>query len=296
MLMYGIVAWLSLAAAIYAPSVAYQDVNAGNIAGIQVRFRGLFSQTAMMGTAAGLLVVLSLFGLRGVFYRLILVFPGVVCLAMTGSRTYWVACVIAIGLTGLSYWRTSRIWVLSATAAGLLVMATVAAFDIQVDTKAAGKLVRLDSVSNLTGRIQLWERAAKALELHPYLGYGFTAGAVGLEGEERHNSKIGEAKKLASREMGRTTMHSGYVQSLLDSGLIGTIAYILVIALSIRSLYRYDEKKSFPAEFAGLIYLAIANLSESVIYSASVFSSILFWLLAVFALSLRGRKVVIGQG
>ncbi len=83
-------------------------------------------------------------------------------------------------------------------------------------------------------------------------------------------------------------MHNGYIQSLVDSGVIGTLFYVLVVLLAIRSFYRYDRKRAFPAEFAGLIFLTVANLGEAVIYSASVFSSILFWLLAIFALSLPG--------
>ncbi len=286
---YGIIAWLSLVAASYWPSVAYLDIDAGNIAGIQVRFRGLFSQAGMMGTAAGLLVVLSLFGIKGLFSKLILVFPGIVWLAMTSSRTYWVAALVAAGLTRWSYYRSGRIWIFAATAAGLFAMATVAALDIPFDTKAIGKLARVESVSNLTGRVQLWQRAVKAFEAHPYLGNGFTAGAVGLE-EEVYGRSISEPSKLSSRGMGRTTMHSGYIQSLLDSGAIGTIFYVLVIALSIRAFYRHDKERAFPAEFAGLIFLSVANLGEAAIYSASVFSSVLFWILAVFAFSLQGAK------
>ena len=65
-----------------------------------------------------------------------------------------------------------------------------------------------------------------------------------------------------------------------------------MIALSIHRFYRYDKKRAFPAEFAGLIFLSVANLSEDAIYSASVFSSVLFWLLALFAFSLEGGAKV----
>ena len=294
--MYGAIAWLSLVAAHYWPSIAYQDIDAGNITGIQTRFRGLFSQAGMMGTAAGLLVVLTLFGLRRFLPKLIFVLPGLICLAMTASRTYWVASVVAVGLTGWSYYKRGRIWIFAATAAGLFVVATVAAFDIQFDTKGVGKTVRVKSVSNLAGRLELWERAFKAFKAHPYLGYGFTAGAVGLMGdEEARSGAIAESPALLSRDMGRTTMHNGYVQSLLDSGVVGTAFYVLVIVVSIRAFYKYDSQKAFPAEFAALIFLAIANLSENAIYSASVFSSILFWIFALFAFSLSSARRSFGE-
>jgi O-antigen ligase len=208
---------------------------------------------------------------------------------MTSSRTYWVAAVAAAGLTGLVYRRVHRFWVLGATGAGLFAIATAAAFNIQFDTKAIGKVIRVESISNLTGRVQLWERAIEAFEAQPYLGYGFTAGATGLEGETGGGT-VGAREGLSSRAMGRTTMHSGYVQSLLDSGVIGTSFYLAVIVLSMRSLYRYDRERRFPAEFAALLFLAVANMSEAAIYSASVFSSALFWILAVFALSLSGAN------
>jgi O-antigen ligase len=208
---------------------------------------------------------------------------------MTSSRTYWVAVIVAAGLTFFFYHRASRIWILTATIATFIAIATVAAFDIQFDTKGIGRLIRSESVSNLTGRVDVWERAVKAFELRPYLGYGFTAGALGLE-EETNSGAFGEAPELSSRVVGRTTMHSGFVQSLLDSGAIGTVFYVLAIVLSIRTFYRYDKKRAFPAEFGALIFLSVANLSENAIYAASVFSSVLFWILALFAFSLKGAR------
>ena len=276
---YSLVALFSLISAKYLPSLAYDHVY-----GDEVRFRGLFSKSAMLGAASGLLMGLAWFGINKRWIKIAAVVLGGICLALTFSRTFWIATIIALGSTFWIYARISKKIILIL---GFLVLATTAlviTFDYKIDSKAASKIVRIDSVENLSGRISMWELGINAFKSNPYLGRGFTLGANALDGKSIYH-KQGELE--AGREAGRVTLHNGYLQVLLDSGVIGMFFYVAIIILSLKRLYKLDADKAYPSMFYSLIFLAIANIGENVIYSASVFHSVMFWAVATFALSMK---------
>jgi hypothetical protein len=82
-------------------------------------------------------------------------------------------------------------------------------------------------------------------------------------------------------------MHSGFFQSLLDSGAIGTLLYISIIIGAVVAMIRYDRLRAYPSVFFTVVFLAVANFGETVIFTAGTFPSVYFWYLAVFAFALR---------
>lgn len=282
--LYAAVAAISLALIAVAPAIAYGALDNGD-AGIEYRFRGLFSKAGLMGSAAGLTLGMAWFGIRRFWLRIVVLVPAVLCLALTLSRTFWVAALVAGLMTSWRYTPHLRRLVAVAVLLVGVVWASLAAVGYQFDTAAAGRAVRVESVTTLTGRLGLWDEAFDAFEQSPVLGYGYTTGAAGLKSVQMFTRKLGNID--ASRNIGRTTLHNGYLQSLLDVGLIGTFFYLTVMLLGIKRVYQLDRRRRYAAEFYGLIFLVIANVTQSVIYSASVFDSLLFWGLAIFALSLR---------
>jgi len=288
---YAVVAVLSLVLLLVAPGMAYGAINTGD-AGLEYRFRGLFSQAGLMGTAAGVTLGMAWFGLRRNWVKLLVMVPTAICLALTLSRTAWVACFLAGVLTLHIYAPRLRTWLAIITVACAGTWATIAVLGIDVDLKSASKITRAGSIASLSGRVELWSESLNAFQRSPFFGYGFTTGAAGLE----HDAPFLSHREFgamnsdpdASRDIGRRTMHSGYLQSLLDLGVVGTVFYLAVMVTAVLRLYRFGRERRYAAAFYGLIFLMIANFSESIIYSAAVFSSLLFWGLAIFALSLRG--------
>ena len=290
--LYFVVALISLVIIPLFPNIAYQTLFAGNAEGYERRFRGLFSMAAMMGSAAGLSVGMAWFGFQN--WRLVKVpaiMVGLVCLGLTLSRTFWLAVIIAGAATWWFYCsNTAKVKaVIMGLGLGLVVLSII--MTVEISKGSIDHALRTKSLSTLTGRTQLWESAWDAFQDRPFLGYGYTAGAEALQ---RHESNLTNSQpQVSGRQLAGTTLHNGYLQSLLDSGVIGTVFYATVIVLSIIRFVRYDTERIFAPEFYATVFLAVANGGESIIYSASMFHGILFWAVAVLAFSLRKPQAVL---
>ena len=75
-LVYGIVACVSLALIRLQPTLVYDAQFVGEETGYETRFRGLFSRSGVMGAASGLLVGLAAIGVKRWPLKLISVVPG----------------------------------------------------------------------------------------------------------------------------------------------------------------------------------------------------------------------------
>jgi len=250
------------------------------------RFRGLFSKPAMMGAAAGLLLGLSLFVTWNWRMRGIALAASLPCLFLTGSRTFWAAAVASMGVAALRYvrWR----WVYLPAGALLIVVAVyagiVANIDMRLTSQQQEKIFRLDSVESFSGRTVIWTQALQRYGEHPWLGFGFTAGGMALDDRSRSGVLVGASPQSPSR--GAVTLHNGYLQALLDSGGVGAALYVAVIISALGCFLLYDRHKQYAAEFYCLIFLAIANLGETVIFGAAVLHGVWFWYLSVLALTI----------
>lgn len=293
MVLFMIATFSALCAAVV-PSLVYYPISID-----ETRFRGIFAMPAMMGSAAGLLVGLSIFGQHRLWIRLLAITAGVTCLGLTLSRTCWVATVAASLLTTWFFVKRGRQWVAVAMG-GMVVVVCLYVASGEDGPSAIDRIVRVKSIPTLTGRLSIWQKSFDAFTQRPMFGQGFTVGGRSLDDKadkvqqaELFRSSSGGDRiiKESERSIGKLTLHNGYLQSLLDLGLFGTFFYLSAILLSIFSLYRITHTRKFSVEFYGLIFFTVENISQNVIYSAAVFDSILFWALAVFSLSLDPAKL-----
>ncbi len=289
---YTVVMIGSLIVRIVAPNIAYETLFAGDLLGSEIRFRGLFSKSAMLAAAAGISLGCIWFGIRSVLLRVVFSLPALACLLFTQSRTFWIATLLAlVVVTQLYVPARKRLMILVLAvfvAFGGLTALLVAGLDSSKLDQSASTLARTSSILSLSGRVQLWQKAWTGFLENPVLGYGLTLGAEGLSADSHGAAIYHEAK---DREISRTSMHNGYLQSLLDSGLVGTFFYLSVIALAVQGFILYDSARQFPSECYVLVFMVIANISESVVYAASAYHSVLFWIVAVAGLSLRKASV-----
>lgn len=284
-LMTSLITVVSLIFAKIDPALAYESMFAG-LKGYEVRFRGLFGKAGAMGAMAGLALGFAALSVRNKPLKFAAMASAAACLALTQSRSFWVAAFLA-GLSTLWFyfpkWRARGI-VVAATLG--LAAAAGNALDFSIDTAWAKRAARLDSVSDLSGRIGIWQEAYEGWRASPWLGHGFTLGATGLPGHDPLPTKLNVAD-TDPMELSRRTLHNGYIQSLLDAGLIGTSMYLSSMAIALRRLLKFDRDRRHPCALYAIVFLATANGGESVIYSGSVFPSLCFWACAVFALGLR---------
>jgi O-antigen ligase len=277
---YAAVAAASLVLSRIQPGLTYESLFAGNESVDEVRFRGLLSKAGAMAAASGLLVGLAAIAIKQRAFKLLIMAPGVLCLAFTQSRSYWIAAFISGCVAAWIYYPKLRKWILVSIGAVVLTAVGLIAFNVRVDTSGIHTFARLDSVTNLTGRTELWQSAYKGWSEKPLLGYGFTLGGIGLDGDRPVPADADPT------QFSRQTLHNGYIQSLMDSGLIGFIFYALTMLVAIGRVLRNDSARSYPEVVYALLFLSIANGGESVVYSGSVFQSLAFWVFAVFAMGI----------
>jgi O-antigen ligase len=281
----------SLVIAKVSPTAAYESQFLGNVAGYELRFRGLFSKAGMMGAASGLLVGFGAIRIRKPIYKIVVLVPALICLALTQSRTFWIAAVVAaIPTIWLYYPRVRKVAILSLVVIATLVAAALV-LSLRVDSSKAAQFARVDTLTTLTGRTALWVEALSGIQERPVFGYGFTLGSTGLP--ENRSSSEGVSQTVDPTQLSRQTLHNGYIQCVMDSGLVGLFFYLSTMVVAISRVTRRDSGRKYPELMYTLVFLCIANLGESVVYSGAVFQSLCFWIFAVVALSLESVHVAI---
>jgi O-antigen ligase len=295
---YFLLCSLSLVAIKYFPSYAYEYITHD-----EIRFRGLYSKSGLTGSAAGILIMLTLFGVRNPWLKIFPLVCGGACLALTLSRTAWVGCFIAVCVTAWLYYPRKRVLVTAGASALAFALFCMFLLNVRPDPQtvsSVGRVLRVGSISTLNGRTKIWHDGFTAFSKAPILGHGFTAGGEAFNPDDGRIrlSAINSAEQQStsslekSRSIGKATLHNGIIQSLLDAGMVGTFFYLTAMVAAIRGFIVCDWSRRYPAEFACLIFLLVTNIAQNVIYSAAVFDSILFWGLVVFALSLRRLNAV----
>jgi O-antigen ligase len=280
-LVYGVIILASLILARLQPGLTFEALFAGNETGVELRFRGLFSKSGVMGAASGILVGLSAIRIKRLPLKLMFMLPGLACLALTQSRSFWLAAFVAGGITAWRYYPHLRKWILASVGVVTLAGAVFVAFKISVDTAAVRNFVRLESVSNFTGRTEIWQTAFEGWSKRPWFGYGYTMGGLGLvDNQEAYSASD-------PTQFSRMTLHNGYFQSVLDAGIVGFVFYAMIFLISTSRVIRFDSERRFPEVMYVLAFLAIANVGESVVYSGAIFQSLCFWVFAVFAMGLK---------
>lgn len=279
-----VVLTVSLAATRLWPSIAYYH---DSIEGI-TRFRGLYGQPASMGSFAGIIVGVATFSSGSWWIRVPAIVLSLLCLAMTSSRTFWVAWLAATCFMLLWLAQRKRLQVITGLLFLLIIAgAVITAFDLRPSVKTTQGALRSDSIGNLTGRVGVWQYAFEKFKERPLLGYGFTTGDDAFkELSNTRTSKVAMAPDASKISTTRYSLHNGYIQALLDSGLIGAFLYLAILSTAIIKILATHDKQMAGALYV-LIFVAVANMGESVMFSAAVFPSLLAWYFVVFGLSLQ---------
>jgi O-antigen ligase len=251
------------------------------------RFRGLFSKPSMLGSAAGLMVGIAAFKSHSIVARYVVIAIGLLCLAKTGSRTFWVAVLVAMSLTLWLYKPKYRV----ALATGVGLVGTIL-YLLLSNIISGGdfmyRALRVDSLGHLTGRTNIWGAAFEAIRNSPYVGFGYTNGGEGLLSlGPRLWDYLPNNRGLPRETIAKISLHNGYMQALMDSGYIGLTLYVLTILGALMKVAIDDRERAYPLVFYGLLFSIITNFGETTMYSAAVFHSVLFWYFCVHAYAMR---------
>ena len=141
-----------------------------------------------------------------------------------------------------------------------------------------GLLGRKDS---LTGRVPLWIALIPFIKQRLFLGYGF--------GEVLwYTSFLEEFWKVAPWKA--SLAHSGYVEALLDTGLVGFLFYVaFIFELGLFTVSYFLKQRNLYSLifFVWFIYVVLTNITENLLGTYESFN----WLLLVisFVFTLRER-------
>jgi O-antigen ligase len=244
------------------------------------------SKSSQLGAACGLLLGLTAITRRPSLAKWPVCLVALTDLVLTQSRTFWIAGLVAALAT---MWFYNRRLLRNASVVVLVGVAMLAPLTALLNTEAAAtrlqSFARIYSFERLNGRVNIWDDVIASLKKRPLFGFGFTLGSSGLSSQLPGQPKDLSIEQLAL--ISRQTIHSGYLQSVMDSGILGSALYLASIITAFWRILTRDIRRQYPEVLFALVFLTVSNAAENVIYSGSVFYSLLFWILAVFTMSLR---------
>lgn len=261
------------------PQLAFEITPEGN------RFKGVFSEPAMMGAVSGLLIGIAALGRIHWAIRLTGLCAGVPCLYLTGSRTSWVAAAAALLISGIVYIKQKRTGVIALVLISIIGSLGLIIADVRIASDTQSKVIRSGSIGTLSGRTALWELALIKYQDSPILGFGFTTGSDALASDM--GDTLRTAFGVANQAQQKTfSLHSGYIQALLDSGAIGAFFYVAIIGFSLWNLFRHDQERRYGAVMYGLVFFSLSNMTDTIIFGAAVFYEVFYWYLSILSLGL----------
>jgi len=203
---------------------------------------------------------------------------GFLNLWLSGSRNALAAVVVSMIVTPLLCSKRRWLMLWAGSFASLAGLYLVLAADLPLPPAVARNL-RFESLETMSGRTDLWSLGFEQFLERPWLGYGFTRGADAYAPfHARILQQVGDTSPVLGRH---PVVDGGYIQSLLDVGVIGSVFYIAIILAAIYNAARISGTPNAPPIFACILFLAVANFAETIIFSAIKIQSVFFWYLAL---------------
>jgi len=130
-----------------------------------------------------------------------------------------------------------------------------------------------DEVLGLSGRVDLWSDMRPALAAHGLFGYGYQASRPVL---------------LTAAEWTPAYAHNAFLQSLLDTGVAGTLALIAVVAVALSSVFRRGLTPRVRGTTAALtVFLVLNAMTTEGFAGAPGIEALLLFICALCAASTR---------
>jgi exopolysaccharide production protein ExoQ len=202
---------------------------------------------------------------------LILLFSGVVLLALSQSMTSIIITVVtlSVGLYLRSRLRTAQ--KVAVYAIALLVGLTATVF---LEGRMDAVFASVGRDSGLTGRVPLWRYSFQAVIERPFLGSGWDAFWTSDGGDRIRNLVRWPAPHA----------HNGFLELSLNIGLIGMFIFLIGNFECFRRAVRYSNDTSQPCRLWPLLfysYLFLYNFTEAIPADLHTLTFILYCALSV---------------
>ncbi len=222
----------------------YQLINGSGLReGNETRLLGTFSHPNMFAFFLCFIIVLTVFiylnnsnkKISSLFYGFLMLLS-LFTLFFTYTRGAWLVAVIFIFIIGLLYYRR---FLFSIAVLLFIFYLFVPSFKERVTT-----LVNPDPYGSITWRLDLWQDGFDYFKQKPIIGYG--SGTASLVIAHNRNPRLGSSEP-----------HNDYLRLALNTGVLGLVAYLNLIAILLISLLRqFFKQKNAKLKMFNLFLLA----------------------------------------
>ncbi len=202
--------------------------------GIFGRFGGLFWNANASGVLAAILfpIVLaapaSVLGAASRLRGLATVLT-VATVVLSGSRSAMIGMLMAVIVIGIHRYRGAASFLSGLLVACVITMVVVTPPE-QVETTALNRVVRIESLSTLSDRTELWRMGIDAGMERPALGLGW--------GQSRLLGRADAEGALETGNLrGATNLHSAHIQLFVDLGLLGLGTFWIICTVILRAIW-----------------------------------------------------------
>ena len=274
-----------------APTLAFDQTVERFVWDSSHRFKGLFGKPAGIAAASGLLLGLCAFTKVHWLIRATGALSSVLCLYLTLSRSFWVGAIVALVATIGLYVKRKSLLMIVGIGGLLFAIAMVAIMDTKMTGWNQSKAMRADS-------LEIY-RAARRFGLLPSLDFGIAPclGTATLSdtmlsftaGMPKRARFPGTMSISFAMKPFRYTMDM-YKRCLIRVGW-GTLIYVVIMGLTVWRVMRFDTTKVHANVLYSLVFLSIANIGETVVYTPATFHATYYWYIAILALGLRPSAI-----
>ena len=231
------------------------------------RLKGFFSNANGLGLTCALLAPWPLIvaeresgARRTAAYALVVALAGLAFLS--GSRTGFGGVLIAVAVT---QWlrKPSRVLVAVAVLGCAFSVAAAASKDLDLDEGVTAHLVRENSVTTLSGRLQRWQAGLGQFSEHPIFGLGYKAAS---RTEVELHVSTGEGGWIRNVTEEGQNLHSQPLEAMVDLGLAGGVLFLVLmgsVVLRFRRLARAATDPRIAAAAAALTGTSVAVSLDS---------------------------------
>jgi exopolysaccharide production protein ExoQ len=195
---------------------------------------------------------------------------GLLAIALSQSRTAWLVCLcylVYLFLARLSL----KTKALDFTALLMMFAAACSAVVLTVVTNLEWLMKVMNKDITFSGRTQIWTAVIESIVKHPWLGYGYNAFWNGIQGES--GLVYSQIRFLIGHS------HNGYLEVLLELGVIGLVLIAACIVFAFRDAARslHGHRRLYVQWCIGiLLTILISNIDESYLGAVNELPTILF--------------------
>lgn len=202
-------------------------------------------------------------------WLIVTIILGCVAMLLTESRGPWLGLLAGlVAAMIMNFTEFNKVWPKLAMAVIAVVLITVLIFVISTGGKPTTKINELTSrfsdvlsyEGSVVTRVEIWKSAVKMIAANPLLGYGLDQTQFYMLKYRTLTQAVNERFSIPDRA------HNEYLQVLVDSGVLGGLAFAWILIAAYRAWKRRSGKydfylKALGAGFVGYLVQAITGIS-----------------------------------